>query len=540
MKKKNFWILVLIPLILSLFANAKAATNPDLAALLQAKVVQFTGTEHISRPFAFDIEITVPNPALKFTNIVGQPLQLTVAPGRVVAGMVENLEQLGATRRQGRYRVRIVPTLNRLAYRITSRTFAEMNSVQIVSSLLNDAGIPGLETRIGSSVSPQEISVQYQESELAFFSRLLENEGIHYHFELSGSGVKTVLGDSNNAFPVLSPGTLVFSAKKAPAITSFSRGLSLRSGKIQAGDFNWKTPQVNLTATAQSPLFRDLVEGVFPAPVNTLQDSQKFSAIRLGARVTEGQSCGGKSRYTHMQAGYRFLLSGHPRKEFNQEYVITGVEHQGTPKDYHNSFTCLPSNFVFRPSPLTPQPKIAGVLSGIVVGPQGESKYVDEFGRVRVRFPWRNPGFSDSSEYGDSGWVRVAQIATGVGNTAMWLPEVGDEVVIAFEHGDLNHPVVIGSLYNASSPPPVPLPDNKTQTLVRSRSIPGGNISLELLMEAQAGQEHLTLRAGSQFIQITPQGITASSTINSPSATKRTLRPSSGLKPQTRPSTQKR
>jgi len=467
-------------------------------------------------------------------------LQLTVAPGRVVAGMVENLEQLGATRRQGRYRVRIVPTLNRLAYRITSRTFAEMNSVQIVSSLLNDAGIPGLETRIGSSVSPQEISVQYQESELAFFSRLLENEGIHYHFELSGSGVKTVLGDSNNAFPVLSPGTLVFSAKKAPAITSFSRGLSLRSGKIQAGDFNWKTPQVNLTATAQSPLFRDLVEGVFPAPVNTLQDSQKFSAIRLGARVTEGQSCGGKSRYTHMQAGYRFLLSGHPRKEFNQEYVITGVEHQGTPKDYHNSFTCLPSNFVFRPSPLTPQPKIAGVLSGIVVGPQGESKYVDEFGRVRVRFPWRNPGFSDSSEYGDSGWVRVAQIATGVGNTAMWLPEVGDEVVIAFEHGDLNHPVVIGSLYNASSPPPVPLPDNKTQTLVRSRSIPGGNISLELLMEAQAGQEHLTLRAGSQFIQITPQGITASSTINSPSATKRTLRPSSGLKPQTRPSTQKR
>ena len=241
-----------------------------------------------------------------------------------------------------------------------------------------------------------------------------------------------------------------------------------------------------------------------------------------------------------MQAGYRFLLSGHPRKEFNQEYVITGVEHHGTPKDYHNSFTCLPSNFVFRPSPLTPQPRIEGVLSGIVVGPQGESKYVDEFGRVRVRFPWRNPAFSDSSDFGDSGWVRVAQIATGIGNTAMWLPEVGDEVVIAFDHGDLNHPVVIGSLYNASSPPPAPLPDNKTQTLVSSTSIPGGNIPLELVMEAQAGQEQLTLRAGSQFIRITRQGITASSTINSPSPTKRTLRPSSRLKPQTRPSAPKR
>ena len=134
----------------------------------------------------------------------------------------------------------------------------------------------------------------------------------------------------------------------------------------------------------------------------------------------------------------------------------------------------------------------------------------------------------------------MAQIATGIGNTAMWLPEVGDEVVIAFDHGDLNHPVVIGSLYNAGSPPPVSLPDNKTQTLIRSTSIPGGNIPLELVMEAQAGQEQLTLRAGSQFIRITRQGITASSTINSPSPTKRTLRPSSRLKPQTRPSAPKR
>jgi type VI secretion system secreted protein VgrG len=530
----------LLILTLGFSGSSLAATNADLAALSRAKVLQFTGTEHLSRPFVFDLEVTVPHPALNFAKVVGQPLKVTVAKGRTVAGIVENFEQSGAIGRQGQYRVRIVPTLNRLAYRITSRTFAEMNSVQIVSSLLNDAEIPGLETRIGSSVSPQEISVQYQESELAFFSRLLENEGIHYHFEPSEAEEKIVLGDSNNAFPVLAPGTLVFAARKTPSITSFSRGLSLHSGKIQAGDFNWKTPQVNLTATAQSPLFPDLVEGVFPAPVNTLQDSQKFSAMRLGARVTEGQSCGGKSTYTHLQAGYRFLLAGHPRKEFNQEYVITGVEHHGTPKGYHNTFRCLPANIIFRPSPTTPQPKIAGVLSGIVVGPQGEMKHVDQFGRVRVRFPWRNPVFSDISEFGDSGWVRVAQIATGVGNTAMWLPEVGDEVVIAFEHGDLNHPVVIGSLYNASSPPPVPLPDNQTQTLIRSTSIPGGNIPLELFMEAKAGQEQLTLRAGSQFIRITPQGITASSTINSPSPTKRTLRPSSGLKTPTRPLAPKR
>ena len=540
MQKKELLVLGLCAFIFGISMNAQAATNPDLVALSRARVVKFTGTERISQPFVFDLDVTMANPALNFANAVGQPLKVNVAKGRTVAGIVENIEQSGATGRQGQYRVRLVPTLNRLAYRITSRTFAEMNAVQIVNAVMNDAGISGLESRISNTPTPQEISVQYQESEFAYVSRLLENEGIHYHFEPSGSGVKMVIGDSNTAFPVLSPGQLVFGSQKGPSITSFSRGLALHSGRTQTGDFNWKTPQVNLTATAQSTLFPNLVEGIFPAPVKTLQDSQKFSAMRLGARVTEGQSCGGTSTYTHMQAGYRFLLRGHPRKEFNQEYVITGVEHQATAKEYHNTFTCLPSNFVFRPSPLTPQPRIAGVLPGIVVVPQGEMKHVDEFGRVRVRFPWRNPVFSDSSEFGDSGWVRVAQIATGIGNTAMWLPEIGDEVVIAFEHGDPNSPVVIGSLYNASSPPPVPLPNNKTQTLIRSTSIPGGSIPLELFMEAKAGQEQLTLRAGSQFIRITPKGITASSTINSPSPTKRTLRPSSGLKTPTRPLAPKR
>ena len=216
MQKKKFLILGVSTLILVLTGNAQAAPNPDLVALSRAKVVEFTGIERISQPFAFDLEVTVPNPALNFSKIVGQPLTLPVAKGRRVAGIVENIEQSSATGRQGQYHVRIVPPLNRLAYRITSRTFAEMNSVQIVNVMIDEAGVPGLETRIGQTPNVREIAVQYQESELTFFSRLLEHEGIHYHFELSGTGVKTVLGDSNNAFPLLAPGKLMFAPQKTP------------------------------------------------------------------------------------------------------------------------------------------------------------------------------------------------------------------------------------------------------------------------------------------------------------------------------------
>jgi type VI secretion system secreted protein VgrG len=258
----------------------------------------------------------------------------------------------------------------------------------------------------------------------------------------------------------------VFTSQTIPSITSFSRGQALHSGQIQAGDFNWEIPNANLTAVAQTPLFADLVENIFPAPVKAQQDSQKFAAKRLGRRLTEGQVCRGESTYPQLQAGHRFLLAGHPRNDFNQEYVITGVDHQGTPKGYHNTFTCIPATVVFRPSPVTPRPKINGVLPGIVVGPQGETKHVDEFGRVRVRFPWRNPAFSNNQE-GDTGWVRVAQIATGVGTTSMWIPDIGDEVLVAFEHGDPRRPVVIGSLWNGKDLPPSSLPDNKFQALFR-------------------------------------------------------------------------
>jgi uncharacterized protein involved in type VI secretion and phage assembly len=62
----------------------------------------------------------------------------------------------------------------------------------------------------------------------------------------------------------------------------------------------------------------------------------------------------------------------------------------------------------------------------------------------------------------------VAQLATGIGNSAMWLPDVGDEVIVAFEHGDLRHPVVIGSLWNGKDLPPSPLPATQFRSIFQS------------------------------------------------------------------------
>ncbi|MCA9465180.1 MAG: type VI secretion system tip protein VgrG, partial [Nitrospira sp.] len=208
--------------------------------------------------------------------------------------------------------------------------------------------------------------------------------------------------------------------------------------------------------------------------------------------MTEGEVCRGESTYPQLQAGFRFLLVGHPRNDFNQEYVITSVEHQGSSKSYRNTFTCIPSNLLFRPSPATPRPVVTGVVPGIVVGPPGEVKHVDQFGRVRVQFPWRNPSLTNKTA-GDVGWVRVAQLATGNGTSAMWIPEINDEVVVAFEHGNPNRPVVLGSMWNGKDLSPTQQPPNKFLPLFQSRS-PTGTLN-EILFDPPHAHDRLIIRS---------------------------------------------
>ena len=87
MPKRPFLTIATLALLLVITGQIQAAINPDLTALAQGSVVQFTGAERISQPFTFDIDLTVAHPALNFANIVGHTLQVTVAEGKTVSGI---------------------------------------------------------------------------------------------------------------------------------------------------------------------------------------------------------------------------------------------------------------------------------------------------------------------------------------------------------------------------------------------------------------------------------------------------------------------
>jgi type VI secretion system secreted protein VgrG len=162
--------------------------------------------------------------------------------------------------------------------------------------------------------------------------------------------------------------------------------------------------------------------------------------------------------------------------------------------EYRNRCQCIPLGLPFRPQRTAGIPAIQGVQTGTVVGPPAEEIFTDEYGRVKVQFHWDRHGEKDINS---SCWMRVGSMWAGKQWGAIHIPRIGQEVIIDFVEGDVDHPIIVGSVYNADMMPPYKLPDNKTQSGIRSRSSKGGGPDNcnEIRFEDLTGSEQLLIHA---------------------------------------------
>ncbi len=234
-------------------------------------------------------------------------------------------------------------------------------------------------------------------------------------------------------------------------------------------------------------------------------EGRKLVDIRMQEKECQYRIIEGMSREGAFTAGHDFDLAEHPRKEFNDRYVLSFVKHsvkQGdyfseSAKDggpYRNEFACIPFKTQFRPPRMTAKPSIKGPQTAEVVGPSGEEIWVDKYGRVKVQFHWDREGKKNEST---SCWIRVAQLWAGKQWGAIFIPRIGQEVIVDFLEGDPDQPIVVGSVYNAEQMPSYELPANKTQTGIKTRSSLNGTAenSNELRFEDKKGDEEVYLHA---------------------------------------------
>ncbi|HEV2181022.1 MAG TPA: type VI secretion system tip protein VgrG [Gemmatimonadaceae bacterium] len=478
----------------------------------------FSGSEGISMPFRFDLSLMA-TATVDGTKVIGQPVTVTVADAnggdaRYINGVVSAFAQTGMDSTFVWYRAHVVPLLSLLTRRVDIRIFQQKSVTDVIEAVLKEGNVD-YKLNVTGSYQPLEYCVQYRETDFAFVSRLMEEYGIFYFFTHTDSKHTLVLGDGSSAHqPCAGQETARFHSTSSGSsdedtVSSWELQHEFRTGKYTLTDYNMETPSTSLTVSEPTTVKlgdNDKYEAYdFPGDYGKKSDGDALVRVRMQEQEARTVVGSGSSSCRAFSSGSRFTLSEHPQSGNDGQYVLTVVSHSasngsfvsgnsGPAPHYWNTFTCIPFAAPFRPERVTPRPLAYGLQSALVVGSSGEEIWVDKYGRVKVQFFWDRQGKKNEQS---SCWVRVAQPWAGKNWGFVAWPRIGQEVLVAFESGDPDRPVIVGSLYNAEQMPPYALPANQTQTGIKTRSSKGGGTDNfnELRFEDKKGSEEILIHA---------------------------------------------
>lgn len=481
------------------------------ALLLQS----FSGQESVSDLFRFELRMHSANRSIPFDSIVGKPatIQLMLAGGqeRFINGVISSFAQAGASQGLAHYHAMLVPWLWFLTRTSDCRIFQQMPAPDIIEKLFQERGFKDYSLRLHGSFQPREYCVQYRETTFNFVSRLMQEEGIFYFFEHTKDKHLLVLANSPNEFkPCPNQTSARYESAKGvgrneDVISEWSFGQEVRPGKYTANDFNFETPMLDLTAQVTGKDERGYEIYDYPGEYTTKDEGEQLVGVRMQEEDAPRLAGSGSGTCRAFIPGYRFDLKEHYRRDANKPYSIISVYHSvehgmnfrsGSDASdefaYVNQFHCVPHPTPFRPPRTAPVPVVHGTQTAIVVGPAGEEIYTDKYGRVKVQFHWDREGKYDEKS---SCWVRVSQNWAGKRWGAMFIPRIGQEVIVDFIEGDPDRPIITGRVYNAASMPPYALPGEKTKSTIKTNSSKGGGGFNEIRFEDLKGKEQVFIHA---------------------------------------------
>lgn len=460
------------------------------------------GEERISGLFQFTLEMASEDKAVDFQAIVGKPVTVTLRLSddtkHHINGIVGRFVQEETNLRLTTYYAEIHPWLWLLTKTSDCRIFQNKNVPDIMKTIFGDLGFTDFRDALKGSYKPREYCVQYNETAFNFVSRLMEEEGIFYFFEHSEDKHTLVFGDDADAHPDcpgLKEGTVSFIQSlmdhtQDRAITRCLVEEQVVTGKYAHDDFNFETPSTDLKTTEEGQGKFLIYE--YPGGFLKKQDGEDLGKIRLDALEQPKKLIRGDGFVRAFVAGHKFKLEGHYRSDVNSTYVLSSVSLAATQEHFTNSFEAFPSDVTFRPQRLTHKPVISGTQTAIVVGKSGEEIWTDKYGRIKVQFHWDQKGKNDENS---SCWIRVDYGWAGKNWGGIFLPRIGQEVIVSYLEGDPDRPLVTGAVYNAQQTVPYTLPDEQTKSTVKTNTSKGGQGFNEIRFEDKKDSEELYFHA---------------------------------------------
>jgi type VI secretion system secreted protein VgrG len=459
------------------------------------------GTEAISQPFRFSLSMRGMSTSLDPATIVGAVATITLklgsAPARYISGIVSRFLHSGGDREFSAYSAELVPKLWLLTLTRDRKIWQNKTAADIIKAVLGEYGVTFDAGGLTATYKSREYCVQLDETAFEFISRLMEEEGIFYFFKFANGTHTMMLADSKSAHvDCTNAAALKYyphlgGRERTDTVNRFEFESRLVAQKHGLGDYDYLQPSTALAAEHAATGGKGL-QYEYPGGHTVVADGTARAKIRSEAEQVQSAISRGQSFAYALTAGTKFTLSEHPRAALNAAHVVRAVTHSASQTHYSNSFEAFPATVPFRPPRVTPRPRVAGSQIATVVGSSGEEIWTDQHGRIKVQFPWDRVGTKNENS---SCWVRVSQIWAGQGWGALFIPRIGQEVVVSYVDGDPDRPLVTGSVYNAEKTPPVTLPSMQTQSTIKSRSTKSGTAGNEIRFEDKKDSEEFYFHA---------------------------------------------
>nr|WP_322047528.1 type VI secretion system tip protein TssI/VgrG [Paraburkholderia sp. J67] len=512
--------------------------SPDGDALLQLRAVR--GTEVLSVIYSYTLDcVTSPDSMfagdtanLDLKAMIGKELTITVqldgmgsyVPGlpdgspnigkgiREISGIVTEATFKGQTNRQGRYQLKLKPWIELANQQSNFRIFQNKSVVEILDEVFG-AYRYSWDKRLSAQYPRLNYQVQYGETDFDFSQRLMQEHGIYWFFEHSNTIHRMVLVDQLGAHKPVESAAYQTLSYYPPGhkidteyIHTFDITERLQTGRWSSGDFNFTKPKSRLAvenALPRETAHNRLERYEWPGDHSDVDTGEAFARIRMQELYAQGSRAWGEGNLRDVVCGTTFDLEGFPQDSANREYLVIaaslhaielGDATGGSSYSIGTSFLVQPATVVFRPPRDVEKPRTTGPQTAIVTGPEGHEIWTDQYGRVKLKFHWDRSPIKDNRS---SCWVRVSYPWAGNNYGMISIPRVGSEVIVDFESGDPDRPIIIGRVYNGSNMPPWSLPDNATQsgTLSRSTEKGGYGTANAIRFEDKKGAEELWLQA---------------------------------------------
>ena len=338
-------------------------------------VVGFELTESLSQLCGGRLKLASTDSDVDASDVLEQRIDLVIwqhsEPLRRFTGVVSEFVICDSGHHRTRYEIVLQSPLWRLELMYNSRIFQGQATESIISTLLQERGIPAAAFQLKCRGDVREYCVQHRESDLAFVQRLAAEEGWHYrycHGSVDASQQPMVIfADHHGDAPRLDAAE--YNAKaggssRQPAVFRLRSEERVKTSAVVMKDYTFKNPAYAMMHEHHAALEnqrQDYQHFDYPGRFKADASGKRFTRARLDALRNNANTASGASNRPDFTCGAKVQLTSHNHESMNRDWLLTSVTHTGKqpqaleqeagvePTTYHNAFSAIPANKTWRP-----------------------------------------------------------------------------------------------------------------------------------------------------------------------------------------------